>query len=31
VVLGDTMAELFGLKVKRDDASSNRHPALGYL
>src|SRR6202011_2405399 len=30
-VLGGTMAEMFGLKVKRDDASSNRHLALGYL
>src|SRR6202011_4179884 len=30
-VLGGTMAKLFGLKVKRDDASSNRHLALGYL
>jgi predicted TIM-barrel fold metal-dependent hydrolase len=30
-VLGGTMADLFGLKVNRDDASSQRHPALDYL
>jgi hypothetical protein len=28
-VLGGTMAELFALK--RDDFSSNRHPALGHI